>query len=82
MSPLEPSYLTIVDPEYSTITEAEGKDLKITFMNMIQILKEETNTFLDKIQENTEKQHKEISIIFQIIVNRINKETKVREFCQ
>lgn len=38
LSPLELS-----NPEYSSTAEAHDKDLKMAFMNMIEVLKEEKN---------------------------------------
>lgn len=41
MSQLEISTPTIADPEYCNIVEAQKKDLKIVFQDMIDIIKEE-----------------------------------------
>ena len=41
MSPLKPNNSTTAGPEHYNITEAQEKDLKIAFMNMIGILKNE-----------------------------------------
>ena len=41
MSQLETSTPTIANPEYCNIVEAQEKDLKIVFQDMIDILKEE-----------------------------------------
>lgn len=49
MSPLEPSNTTIVDSEKCNIAEAKGKDFKIAFINMIEVLKEEINKSLKEI---------------------------------
>lgn len=38
MSPLEPRSLTIAGSKYSNIIEAQEKDLKTTFMTMIEDL--------------------------------------------
>lgn len=56
MSPLEPRNTTTVGPEYCNRDEAQEKDLKIAFMNMIKVLKEEINKFpkeIHKTQTNT-----------------------------
>lgn len=50
MSPLELSHLTIASPEYSNTLEAEENDLQTNFMKMIELLKEEINDSLKKIQ--------------------------------
>ncbi|MGE9716651.1 hypothetical protein ACQP3F_34175, partial [Escherichia coli] len=43
LSPLEPRNFTTVGPEYRNIAVAQEKDLKIAFMNMIEIIKWEMN---------------------------------------
>lgn len=53
MSPLEPSNPTTVGTEKSNIDEAQAKDIKTAFMNMIEILNVEMNKFLQEIYENT-----------------------------
>jgi hypothetical protein len=52
MSPLELSNLTTAFPEYCNIAEAQEMGLKITFMNMIEVLTEEMNIPLKEISEN------------------------------
>lgn len=43
MSPRELSNSTIVDPEDCNTAEKKDKDLKMAFMNMIEVLKEKMN---------------------------------------
>lgn len=43
LSPLEPNNLTTAAPEYFNISERQIKDLKASFMHMIQAHKEEIN---------------------------------------
>lgn len=45
ISPLELSYSPIAGSEYSIIAEGQGKDLKVAFVNVTEVLKEEVNTF-------------------------------------
>lgn len=53
MSLQVPSYPTTTSPEYSIIAEAQENILKINFMKMIQILKEEeVNKFIKESKEN------------------------------
>lgn len=51
---LEPSNLTIVDPEYFNIDKARDKSFKIVFMSMIEVLKENMNKSIYEIYENTQ----------------------------
>lgn len=46
ISPLELSNSPTAGPEYPIIAEGQGKDLKVAFVNVIEVLKEEVNTFL------------------------------------
>lgn len=46
MSALKPRIPTTPDHEYSNIFEAQTKDIKTAFMNMVEVYKEETNNFL------------------------------------
>ena len=55
MAPPEPSYPTTARPKYSNIAEAQENNLKINFMRMTKVLKEEMSRFLREIQENTNK---------------------------
>ena len=52
MSQLEFSNPIRLGSEYSNIAEAQDKDLKIEFMNVKEVLKEEINTSLKEIYEN------------------------------
>lgn len=52
MSALELSNSSTVDLEICIIAEAQVKDLKIGFMTVIEILKEEMNKSLREIHEN------------------------------
>lgn len=45
---LEPRNHTTALPEYRSLPEAQDKDLKISFMNMIDISKEKINKSLKK----------------------------------
>ena len=53
MSPPEPSYRTAASPDYSNTTKAKENELKINFMKIIEVLKEEINKSL---KENQRKQ--------------------------
>ena len=53
MSPLEHSNPSTADPEYSNIVGRQEKDLKIAFMNVLEVLKEEMNKTLAEICEST-----------------------------
>jgi hypothetical protein len=46
MSPLDPKYPTTVRTGYSTIAEAQEKDIKTAFMNIVEIFKEKMNKSL------------------------------------
>ena len=61
MSPPEPSNPATAGPERHKIAETQGKDLKIVFNNMIEVLKEEITKSLKDIYENTNKQWKEMN---------------------
>lgn len=45
----------MVDSENCYIADAKIKDLKIAFLNMIEVLDEEINKYLPEIYENTNK---------------------------
>lgn len=45
------SYHTIADPDYSNITEAQGRELKINSLRMIEVLKEEISKPLKKLRK-------------------------------
>ena len=51
MSPLKFSNPTTASPEYCDIADTQEKDLNLTFMNIIEVLKEEINKSLREIQE-------------------------------
>ena len=53
MSPLEFSNPPTVGPECSHTAEAQHKALKSAFKKMMEALKEEMNTFLKEICEDT-----------------------------
>ena len=53
MSPLKFSNTTTASPEYCDIADTQEKDLNLTFMNIIEVLKEEINKSLKEIQKNT-----------------------------
>lgn len=53
MSPLEPRSTIAIDHENCNIVEAEEKGLKITLMNMIEVLKGEMSKLLNEIYNNT-----------------------------
>ena len=46
ISPLLPSYLTTAGLGYFSIAETQEKDLKVSFTNMIKVLKEDINKSL------------------------------------
>lgn len=54
MGPLEPRNPIIASPEKCKQAEAQDKDFKVVFVNMIEILREEMNNFISEIYENTE----------------------------
>jgi hypothetical protein len=62
MSPLEFPSLITAGPEYCNIAEPPEKGLKIAFMNTVEVLKEEVNTYLKETYKHT--------------VERNNKQTK------
>jgi predicted double-glycine peptidase len=61
MTSSEHSYPTTTSPGYPNTTEAQENDLKSNLIKMIEAIKEEINKSLEKIQENTIKQVKEIN---------------------
>ena len=61
MPPLEHSYSTIAGPEQ---LKPKERDLKNTYMKMIEVLKEEINKSLKEIQKNTNKQLKKVNKSF------------------
>lgn len=58
MSPLEPSNFTTVDPLNHNTAEAQDKDLKMAFVTVTEVLKEEMNKSLKGIYENTNNKMK------------------------
>ena len=54
VSPLVPSNPATESLEYSNMAKAQEKDLKIPFMNMIQVLREEISKSLKEIYKNKE----------------------------
>lgn len=61
MSPLEPNNPTTFTPEKCNVAEAKYEDFKITFMNLMEIFKEEMDKSSKEIYENTNKQWKKIN---------------------
>lgn len=53
MSLLDPSSPTTVGPVYCNTVETQDKDLKTTFMDMIEVFKEEMNTPLKSRKTQT-----------------------------
>jgi hypothetical protein len=53
MSPWEPSYCTTPGPGYSSTVEAQEKDLKINYIKMREIFKEDINKSFTETQEHT-----------------------------
>jgi hypothetical protein len=53
MSPLESSHPTTGGPQNRNITEAQGKHLKIAFINVIEVFTEEMNGTIKEIYEIT-----------------------------
>lgn len=53
MSPLEPSYPTTAGPAYSNMAKTQDRDLKMAFMNSIEVLNEEMDRSPKEIQGNT-----------------------------
>lgn len=58
MYPLKASNPTTTGPESCSKTEAQDKDLAITSMNIIEVLKDEMNKSFKEGYENTNKQQK------------------------
>jgi hypothetical protein len=56
MAPPEPSYPTTASPGYPNIAEEQENDLNSNLMKIIEAFKEERNSFLKEIHENTTKQ--------------------------
>lgn len=52
MSPQEAQYPTKAHSAYSNISETQENYLKINFMKIIEVIKEEMNKPLEEIQEN------------------------------
>jgi predicted nucleotide-binding protein (sugar kinase/HSP70/actin superfamily) len=61
MSPPELGNPVTAGPEHCNTAEAQGKDLKIVFKNMTEVLKEEMTKSLKEVYENTNKQWKEMN---------------------
>ena len=55
---LEPNNPIIVGTEICSIAEIQDKNHKMTFMNMIEVLKEEMNKSLKEAHENTNNERK------------------------
>ena len=55
MLSIEPSYPSRTDPEYSSTAEAQEKDLKTNYLEMIEVLKKKMNKSLNKIQGKANK---------------------------
>ena len=53
MSPGEPSYCTTPGPGYSSTVKAQEKDLKINYIKMREIFKEDINKSFTETQEHT-----------------------------
>ena len=51
MEHTQPSYPTTASAGYSNIAEAQEKDLRISLMKRIDVLKEKMNKYLLKIQK-------------------------------
>jgi hypothetical protein len=64
-------------PENCNIVKAQDTDLKITFINMIEVLKEDMNKSLKEIYENTNK-WKEMNKIIQDLKLEIESIKKTR----
>lgn len=56
-------YPATAGPEYFNIAEAQEKNLKINYMNMIEILEGEMNKSLQETQENTNNWRKCINLL-------------------
>jgi predicted phage gp36 major capsid-like protein len=55
LAPLEPSSLTIASPRFPNTPEKQDSELKSHFRKMIEAFKEDINTSLKKLQNNTGK---------------------------
>jgi hypothetical protein len=55
MSLLESSNPTTAGSENSNVAEAQEKDLKTAFLNILELLKEEMSRYPQEIDENTKK---------------------------
>lgn len=53
--PCSPSYPTIASSEDSNTATAQERDLKLNFMKMTEVLKQEINKFLKEIEGKTIK---------------------------
>ena len=56
MAPSEPISPTLASPGCPNTSEKQDSGLKTHLMKMIEVLKENTNNFLEEIQENIIKQ--------------------------
>ena len=61
MSLLESSNPTTAGSENSNVAEAQEKDLKTAFLNILELLKEEMSRYPQEIDENTKKQWEEMN---------------------
>lgn len=55
MVPQEPRYPITASPKCFKLAEAQQNGLKIYFMKMLEVIKEEMDKPLQKVQENTQK---------------------------
>lgn len=53
MAPPKPSYPTTANTEYSNTNEAQQRNLTTNFVKIIEMIKEDMNKSLKKIQINT-----------------------------
>lgn len=58
MPPLEPSKTSTIGLEDCDIAEVQDKVHNISFMNLLEILKEEINRYLEEIYKNQESSGK------------------------
>lgn len=56
-------YPATAGPEYFNIAEAQENNLKINYMNMIEILEGEMNKSFQETQENTNSWRKYINLL-------------------
>lgn len=72
MSPLQPSHPTTAGPEKCNMEEAQDKNFNMAFMDMLEVLKEDTNTSI-KSTKTVESEMKKTVQDLQVEIESIKK---------